>query len=341
MPALKVLFFLAGTRNKASSRVRGFWMAEELTRLGAKCAVVAGRSKRVYLECLSRLLGYDIVFFQKRFSLWDHRFMKAATILGKRTIFDLDDASFLRADGIDSRRNISYMMKSASAVVAGSRNLLEYARRIQVNSYLVPSSINLEHYEPSRRQGSRSKVCLGWIGHGAEYRRDLIEILREPLIEVAARCSVRLKLVGVCRQKELYEAFSSIPNLETTFLDSIDWFDPLEVRRTMEDFDIGLYPVLANEFNDYKCGFKALEYGAMEIPVVASPVGANRDVVSAGRDGYLPRRKEEWIQALTSLIDDRDARRRMGQAGRLKVERDFNLSAVAKALAKVMVSTKN
>jgi len=154
---------------------------------------------------------------------------------------------------------------------------------------------------PEPKQWS-SPVCLGWIGNGAHYCRDLIEILKEPLKEIALQHKVRLKLVGVCKQKDLYQEFSNIPGLETTFIDGIDWADPSEVRKAMLDFDIGLYPVLAHDFNLYKCGFKALEYMALGIPVVISPVGANSYVVNKGADGYHANGKKEWVNSLSSLI---------------------------------------
>ena len=261
--------------------------------------------------------------------------MRLAGLLGKRTIFDIDDA-YSRVKSKRTLRNISRIMKNASAVTVGSNNLLDFAKQYQENTYYIPTSIKLENYQlPERKQGS-SPVCLGWIGNGAHYCRDLIEILKEPLKEIASRHKVRLRLVGVCQQKALYQAFSNIPSLETTFIDSIDWADPSEVRKAMLDFDIGLYPVLANEFNLYKCGFKALEYMVLGIPVVISPVGANSYVVSEGIDGYHADGKKEWVDALSSLITDKLARKKMGHAGRLKVENQYNISVAAKQLYSIM-----
>src|SRR4030042_6790573 len=119
MPELRVLFFLLGSRNKASSRVRGFWIADELTRFGAKCAVVYGGDRASYLRCLSRLLWYDIVYIQKRCSRWDYHLMNVASLIGKRTIFDIDE-TYSRVKSKKTLRNISRIMKKASAVTVGS-----------------------------------------------------------------------------------------------------------------------------------------------------------------------------------------------------------------------------
>lgn len=336
---LSVLFFLLGSRRKASSRVRGFWIADEFTRLGAKCTVVYGEESASFFQCLYKLPWYDTVYVQKRCSRWDYYLMRLAGLLGKRTIFDIDDA-YSRVKSKRTLRNIKRIMKNASVVTVGSKNLLEFAKRYQENTYFIPTSIKLENYQLPERKQACSTICLGWIGNGAYYCRDLIDILREPLKEIALQHKVRLMLVGACEQEELYKAFRNIPGLETTFIDSIDWADLTEVRKTMLEFDIGLYPVLANDFNLYKCGFKALEYMAMGIPVVASPVGANSYVVNNNVDGFHANASKEWVNALTLLITDKLARMKMGQAGRVKIEEEYNTLKTAKYLYKIFDGLK-
>jgi len=336
MPELRVLFFLLGSRNKASSRVRGFWIAEELVHLGAKCSLVFGNDRMSYIRCLCRLPWYDTLYIQKRCSKWDYYIIRIANLMGKRTIFDIDDA-YSRVKSERTLSNIKRIMQNVSAVTAGSKELLTFAKQYQQKTYLIPSSIKLEHYElPDQKKTQSSRVCLGWIGNGRHYCRDLIEILQEPLIEIAAQHNICLKIVGACEQEELYQAFSDIPGLETILIDSIDWVDHFEVRKAMLEFDVGLYPVLDNDFNLYKCGFKALEYMALGIPVVASPVGANTYVVSNGIDGYHARTTKEWVDALISLISDSTMRKRMGQAGRDKVEKQYNVSCFSKELIMIM-----
>lgn len=336
MATLKVLFFLSGARRKASSRVRGFWMADEFRRRGAACSVVYGRSKWAFAKFLLRLPLYDVVYFQKRFSRLDYFMMKIANALGRTTLFDMDDAPFIRTERLDVRRNLTPLMKNASAVIVGSRNLLTFARRHQENAHCIPTSVALEYYEPSEPGDEGDPVCLGWIGHGAEYVRDLIEILTEPLTKVAAKHDVTLKLVGVCGQQALRDAFSCIPGLDAVFVDEIDWTDPSAVRAELTTFDVGLFPLLPSRYNAYKCGFKALEYMAMGIPVVASPVGVNSDIVRDGVHGRLADGAREWARALSLLASDPALRRTMGRAGREKIEKEFNLADTARALAEIM-----
>jgi glycosyltransferase involved in cell wall biosynthesis len=339
MQQLKIVFFLLGSRNKASSRVRGFWVAEELESLGMNCTIVYGEDLGSFFRCLKKLPFADILFIQKRYSRWDYYLVRLAGFLGKKIIFDIDDAYSKTKNDI-TLHNIIRIMKKASAVTVGSLNLLEFAKQYQANSYLLPTSVKLKNYSLSAEQNYSSKVCLGWIGNGAHYYMDLIKILKEPLVKIASQHKVRFKLVGACGQKELYQAFFNIPGLSITFIDALNWADASEVRKAIQDFDIGLYPVQANDFNSFKCGFKALEYMALGMPVVASPVGANSYIVTNGIDGFLANGKEEWVEALSILISDQMKRKQMGIAGRQKVETQYNISKFVQDLTTIMFNLK-
>lgn len=340
MQQLKILFFLLGSRNKASSRVRGFWVAEELENIGMSCKIIYGEDRGSYYRCLKKILWCDVLFIQKRYSRWDYYLIRVAEFLGKKTIFDMDDA-YSKTKNAITLYNIQRIMKKVSAITVGSLNLLEFVKQYQVNSYLLPTSIKLENYELPKEVDNGPEVCLGWIGNGAHYYMDLIKILKEPLMKIASQYKIRFEIVGACGQKELYQEFSNIPDLKTTFIDELEWQDPSEVRKAMLDFDIGLYPVRANDFNSFKCGFKALEYMALGIPVVASPVGANSDIVTNGIEGFHANGKDAWVEALSLLISDQTTRGKMGRAGRCKVEAQYNISIFVKNLIAVMLNHQN
>lgn len=332
---IAVLFSLCGDRNKASSRVRGFWIAEELEQLGLRCTLRWKDSKLNLLFFAWEIFKNDVIVFQKTYSRYHRWLMVFANMLGKRTFLDLDDAPS-KTRSPRTLRNVEAMMRMADGVFVGSKNLLDYAKQHQLKSYLIPSSINLNYYTVAEKRNGNARICLGWIGNGVHYKRDLIDILTEPLKELASRYRIRLKIVGACGVRELYDTFKSIPNLEIDFIDSIDWSNPCVVSEAIQNFDIGLYPLLDNEFNTYKCGFKALEYMAIGIPVVSSPVAINVDIITPGRNGLLAASKEEWTSALSGLICDAERRRLMGKAGRKKVEEHFSTVRTAKELLTIM-----
>jgi glycosyltransferase involved in cell wall biosynthesis len=65
---------------------------------------------------------------------------------------------------------------------------------------------------------------------------------------------------------------------------------------------------------------------ALGIPVVASPVGMNRELIRDGVNGFLAADGSAWFSALDALLADAGLARRIGAAGRTTVERDYSLS---------------
>jgi starch synthase len=84
-------------------------------------------------------------------------------------------------------------------------------------------------------------------------------------------------------------------------------------------------------------GIINLEAMACETPVVASAVGGILEVVVDGETGLLvpPAKPDALLAALTRLLNDADARRRMGQAGRRRVEAQFSWASVAERTERV------
>jgi len=80
-----------------------------------------------------------------------------------------------------------------------------------------------------------------------------------------------------------------------------------------------LYPLPNNAYNQYKCGFKALGYIGMRIPVAAIPVAENKFIIENGKDGFLVRGEQEWKEKLSFLIENESIRKKMREKGRMKI----------------------
>jgi glycosyltransferase involved in cell wall biosynthesis len=156
-----------------------------------------------------------------------------------------------------------------------------------------------------------------------------VTVLVEPMKILASKYPLRLKIVGACGEPTLRDTFSSIPGLEVDLIDEVAWSDPVSVSAAVSDFDIGLYPLLKNEFNEYKCGFKALEYMARSLPFVASDVSSISEIVADGADGFLASSNDAWIGHIGQLVDSRAVRERVGEAGRRKIEYMYSTRELA------------
>jgi glycosyltransferase involved in cell wall biosynthesis len=74
-------------------------------------------------------------------------------------------------------------------------------------------------------------------------------------------------------------------------------------------------PLSDDEWARGKCAFKLLQYMAASLPCVASPVGANKEAVIDGFNGFQARSAEDWERSLDRLIGSAELRRAMGARG--------------------------
>ncbi|HEX4072092.1 MAG TPA: glycosyltransferase family 4 protein, partial [Planctomycetaceae bacterium] len=220
-------------------------------------------------------------------------------------------------DGSEDRRRQSRfaaMMRAADLVVCGNQYLADEASRLTDRVTIVPTCIDTEAYHPRLRISDPGRITIGWTGSRSTnpYLNDVLPILS--------------KLHGPIAVKIISETVSGIDlfqlgHVPQTF---VPWSPEIEITQTAT-FDIGLMPVPHNPFTQGKCGFKALQYMALGIPAVCSPVGVNRDIIHDGVDGFLPRTRDDWFPTIARLIKDPFLRETIGHAGRRRVEEAFSL----------------
>jgi glycosyltransferase involved in cell wall biosynthesis len=110
-------------------------------------------------------------------------------------------------------------------------------------------------------------------------------------------------------------------------LNFVTWDDNSEIEQ-LSALDIGIMPLDSeNEWNIYKCGLKLLQYMAIGIPGVASPVGVNAEIVDHGRNGFLASNTDDWRDILLRLIQDPELRHSTGAEGRRTVEQRYSIQA--------------
>jgi hypothetical protein len=120
-------------------------------------------------------------------------------------------------------------------------------------------------------------------------------------------------------------------------LEILPWAEDTEVT-LIQSMDIGVMPLPDTPWTRGKCGYKLIQYMACGLPVVASPVGVNRDIVEHGVNGFLAESDDEWRAAVDALLNDADLRRRMGAAGRKKVEEQYSLQVWGPRVAQMLRS---
>ncbi|MEM7310972.1 MAG: glycosyltransferase family 4 protein, partial [Planctomycetota bacterium] len=276
----------------------------------------------------ARARRYDVVWVEKELFPWLPALADLALgRFAKRLVLDYDDAVFHRYDqhprALVRRvfgRKIDALMRAADLVLVGNSYLGDRARAAGAKRVEhLPTVVDTERYAvPS--EAPAPAPTIGWIGtpRTAAY----LERVAPVLASVCSASGARVRLIGAGP-----DALGEIEGVERR-----PWSAESEVA-DLQDIDVGIMPLPDEPFERGKCGYKLVQYMACGKPVVASPVGANRDIVEHGGNGFLADGEDEWSNALSQLVLQPALRRRLGAAGRGLVERRYSLESAGERFA--------
>jgi glycosyltransferase involved in cell wall biosynthesis len=270
----------------------------------------------------------DLVWIEKEALPWFPSWLELMLLRNRRYVLDFDDAIFHNYDLHPNRivrylygRKIDGLMKHAALVVAGNNYLAQRARDAGAKKVkILPTVIDLQRYTYQRQVTAvDTPLRIVWIGSPSTVR--YLNQLTKPLQNLAKRHSFVLRAIG--------GAPEPMPGVD---MELVKWTEDTEVARIGE-CAIGIMPLLDSPWEQGKCGYKLIQYMACQLPVVASPVGVNCEIVAHAEDGYLAMTDGEWVCALSTLLNDPDLRKSMGDKGRLKVEETYCVQQTSGKLA--------
>ena len=242
-------------------------------------------------------------------------------------VYDYDDAVFHTYDLHRSwfvRKvlggKVRTMIAGAKCVLAGNEYLADYARAVNPEVHILPTVIDLDRYALHPPRDPSRPFTIGWVGSPST--ADYLKLIEPALATFCARHKARLVLMG----------FGTRCRLDVEGVEVLPWSEETEVD-AIRQFDVGIMPVPETPWARGKCGFKLVQYMACGLPVVATPVGVNTDLVEEGVNGMLARSPEDWLRALETLRADDGLRQALGEAGRKKVERKYCLQVTAARFA--------
>jgi len=338
---MKVLYLTKYTRKGASSRLRSYQYIPHLEKSGIEITVrplfldnyldclYAGKStlhialvsyiKRFF--SLFRISQYDYLYIEKElFPYLPAWFEYILLIFKKKYIVDYDDAIFHNYDLHPNpvirfflRSKIDKIMRYSNTVIVGNSYLAERAVKAGAeNIKIIPTVVDSNRYK-KKEQKQKKQVVIGWIGTSStfKYLQEIKHILKK-LIE---DYNVLIHIVGANNSLELGE--NEI---------YIKWTEDTEVNSILE-FDIGIMPLRNSPWEQGKCAYKLIQYMACGIPVVASPVGMNKQLI--GEDmGFLPINDSAWYNSLSSYISDISLRKSHGNNGFEMIKTKYSLDKV-------------
>jgi glycosyltransferase involved in cell wall biosynthesis len=246
-----------------------------------------------------------------------------AKVLRKRIIYDFDDAIWIpntsevnkAAAFLKCTWKVRFICRWAWKVSAGNAWLAAYARQYHPRVVVNPTTIDTEAlHNPRLFSKPKSPLpVIGWTG-----THSTLHYLR-PL-------AAPLQRLHASHPFELLVIANQPPDFDLPGLKFLPWHKETEMADLLR-MDIGLMPLTPDAWSEGKCGFKALQYLALEIPAVASPVGVNSQMVVEGKTGFLCETEEDWYHALEVLLLDAELRARMGKAGRAHVEAHYSVNS--------------
>ena len=308
---------------------RGLSVAFQRGHLLAKASAVArGFARRV--ADVFRLGRYDLLLIYRESSPFGPPFVeRRAHRRAMPIVHDFDEAIFVPNIHSANRawawlrdpRRPGRVSAMATAVTVQNEYLAEFARRSNPRVTVIPTPVdtNGRHPREARRPGP---VVIGWLG--SETTAAYLHLVDEALARVSGDADVIVRVVG-----GTYET-PGVRRLE------VREFALDQEQSDLEGFDIGILPEPDDEWTRGKGGYKALLYMAVGIPVVASRVGVNTDIVSDAETGFCVSTTEEWAAALRRLVADPALRERMGAAGRARVMDRYSIDVIAPRMANAL-----
>lgn len=251
-------------------------------------------------------------------------------------VLDLDDATYVPYTSPtygSLSKTLKWFSKTddlirwASIVTCGNRAIAEYVIAKGTRAAIIPTVVDTNVFRPAESR-KEDGLVLGWVGTHSTF--PYLETLFPLLQELAADYKFVVRIVG-SGKKEIV-----IPGVK---VENLEWQLAREVQH-FQSFDIGLYPIVpgmyAQQWEAGKSGFKAIQYLAVGVPYVATPVGAVTEIGEVGITHFTAIEKREWLESLRKLLSSSALRKQMGQAGREHAVHHYGLSDQAEKLAQAL-----
>ena len=287
--------------------------------------------KRFFL--LFSISKYDYIFIYREATLIGPPFLEffAAKVLKKKIIIDFDDAIWKQQTAIKnkfiarlrhSKNKTENLCTWAYKVSCGNHFLCNYAKQFNKNTIYIPTTIDTQKlHNQIKTHKNKSKIVIGWTGSFSTMI--YLDMVYDVVKELAQKYAIEFHIIS-----------NEAPKIDENLIIYKAWNKQTEIDDLM-CFDIGIMPLFDTEWEEGKCGFKALQYMSLGIPAVVSPVGVNKEIVENNKNGLFATTKQEWFEKLSILIESATYRQKLGQAGRKTIEKKYSVSSQQKTYLKL------
>ena len=283
--------------------------------------IIKGFLRRFFI--LFSLRSYQFVFIHREASPIGPPVFEfiISKIFRKKIIFDFDDAIWLPNTSKENKiisflkwnDKTSLICKWAYKISAGNKYLAGFASKYNQHVIINPTTIDLLHLHNKLKVQNSPTTSIGWTGTHSTlmYLKNII-----PVIEKLEK-KIKFDFIVICDRD---------PDFKLTSYKFIRWSKENELDDLLK-INVGVMPLVNDEWAKGKCGFKALQYMALGIPAVASPVGVNEEIIETGANGFICYTSEDWEKALEKLLSDANLREKMGRLAYEKVKNNYAVQA--------------
>ncbi len=321
---MNILVIFNRDMEKGSTKYRIVQYADYLKSKGIHLDFVKRRA--INRSLIRKIPEYDLVFNQRALI----RRSLAGRIIAnsRRVVFDFDDAIYTRPGRPHSwltslrvRRRLNIWLQHADVVTTANDFLANYARKYSPNVEVIPNAVDLSIWKPRKRKKGKT-VRIGWVG--APVNLPNIERL-EPVLTALLK---KYPFVNLA-------VFSgNMPRLSCPF--EYHPFEPEKESEFVKGLDVGLLPLVDEEYSKGKSPIKAIQYLACGLAVVGNAIGATAEILNQ-TNSIIVSSDKEWMSALECLVNDRDRIVKMGAAGREFAEKHHDIRTTAKQRMKIFL----
>ena len=287
--------------------------------MGKVMAILPGYAKR--FADLFKMIPYNYVYIHREVApvgppIYEWIISK---VLRKKIVYDFDDAIWLPTMSehnkkfrfIRSFTKIGKICKWSYLVTVGNRFLGDYAGKFSNNVQVIPTVVNTDTIHGELQNQDTNRPAVGWTGSFTTL------VYLNKILPVLQRLQERIDFT-------FYVIADQDPKLPLKNYQFIRWKRDTETEDLLR-FHIGLMPLTDDVISRGKCGFKAIQYMALGIPPLVSPVGVNTDIVQDDKNGYICDQENEWEEKLEKLLLQAELRQRIGAAARKKIEQHYSV----------------
>lgn len=266
-----------------------------------------------------RSYSYDLTLLQREML---STFVTFEPFSKKPRVLDVDDAIWVHRGGGFARR----LANCCEHIVCGNSFLAERFSQWNPNVSVLPTGIDTNQFVPRDDGCNPRRPVIGWLGlsSGVQYLRS-IEAALGRVLRNHPECLLRV-ISGKAPE------FHLLPAEQVEYLP----YSPEKEVEHFQSMTIGIMPLDDTEASRGKCSYKMIQYMACGVPVVASPIGMNAEILQKGEIGFGATTPHEWVEALQELLADPDLCTRLGHNGRQVAQQHFSLDVLAPRLANTL-----